>query len=171
MTDETAITDQVLAIAKDVFTAMIDGEEGGIWVWDGAPAQFVDPLHSWVDVHGAFPARAAVTAERTTCLDLARALMSMEPDEEVSTDDLVDAFGEVANVVGGNIKASLPGHSALSLPEVGDAPAVRNPDDLCRIDLLWRGQPISISVQGALPPLPTPHPPQEGPHLRKGVSP
>jgi hypothetical protein len=84
---------------------------------------------------------------------------------------VADAFGEIANVVGGNIKASLPGHSALSLPEVGDAPAVRNPDDLCRVDVLWRGQPLSICVQGALPPLPSPHPPQEGsfPH-EKGVS-
>jgi hypothetical protein len=63
--------------------------------------------------------------------------------------------------VGGNIKAALPGPSALSLPEVGNAPAVRNPLDVCRIDVLWRGQPVSISAQGALPPLPVPHPPHE----------
>ena len=145
MTDETAITDQVLAIAKDVFTAMIDGEEGGIWVWDGAPAQIVDPLHSWVDVHGAFPARAAVTAERTTCLDLARALMSMEPDEEVSTDDLVDAFGEVANVVGGNIKSLIPDPGALSLPQVASTlPQPTEPNH--RVELAWRGSPIFISL-------------------------
>ena len=56
--------------------------------------------------------------------------------------------------MGGNVKAALPGPSALSLPDVGDAPAVRNPADLCRVDVLWRGEPLSISVQGALPALP-----------------
>ena len=60
-------------------------------------------------------------------------------------------------MVGGNVKAALPGPSALSLPEVGNPPAVRNPADVVRIDVLWRGQPVSISVQGALPPLPVAH--------------
>ena len=67
-------------------------------------------------------------------------------DEE----DVADAFGEIANVVGGNVKAAAarPVRS-LSLPDVGDAPAVRNPADICRVDVLWRGEPLSISVQGA----------------------
>ena len=38
---------------------------------------------------------------------------------------------------------------------MGEAPALRNPADLCRIELQWRGEPLSISVQGALPALPT----------------
>ncbi len=68
-------------------------------------------------------------------------------------EDVADAFGEIANVVGGNVKAALPGPSGLSLPDVGDAPTVRNPADQCRVDVLWRGEPLSISVQGALPAL------------------
>ena len=39
-------------------------------------------------------------------------------DEE----DVADALGELANVVGGNVKAVLPGPSVLGLPEVGTAP-------------------------------------------------
>ena len=31
---------------------------------------------------------------------------------------------------------------------------MRNPADVCRVDVLWRGEPLSISVQGALPALP-----------------
>ena len=69
-------------------------------------------------------------------------------------EDVVDAFGEIANVVGGNVKAALPGSSGLSLPDVGHAPAPRNPGDVCRVDLLWRGETVSISGQGALPALP-----------------
>ena len=74
--------------------------------------------------------------------------------EVLEHEDVVDAFGEIANVVGGNVKAALPGSSGLSLPDVGDAPAPRNPEDVCRVDLLWRGETVSISVQGALPALP-----------------
>ena len=72
-------------------------------------------------------------------------------------EDVADAFGEIANVVGGNVKAALPGPSTLGLPQVGAAPAVRNPEDVCRLEVLWRGQPLVVSVQGALPPLSTPH--------------
>jgi hypothetical protein len=68
-----------------------------------------------------------------------------------------DPLSSWVDVVGGNVKAALPGPSALSLPEVGNPPALRNPSDVVRIDVLWRGQPVSISVQGALPPLPVAH--------------
>ena len=72
-------------------------------------------------------------------------------------EDIADAFGEIANVVGGNVKAALPGPSgARACPTSGTPPAVRNPADLCRVDVLWRGEPLSISVQGALPALPGP---------------
>ncbi len=143
--DDAAIVEQVLAIAKDIFTAMIDGQEGGILTWEGSAPHIGDPLHAWVDMGGAFPARAAVTAERSTCLDLARALMSMEPNEELSADDLVDAFGEVANVVGGNIKALIPDPGALSLPQVASAlPTGNEPNH--RVELAWWGRPILISL-------------------------
>jgi hypothetical protein len=84
------------------------------------------------------------------------------PPEPLEHEDVADAFGEIANVVGGNVKAALPGPSVLGLPEVGDAPAVRNPADVCRVDVLWRGQPLTISVQGILPPLPAAQPHNEG---------
>ena len=38
-------------------------------------------------------------------------------------EDVEDGLGELANVVGGNVKAVLPGPSVLGLPEVGSAPA------------------------------------------------
>ena len=86
--------------------------------------------------------------------DLTRALLGDHAPAELDDEDIADAFGEIANVVGGNVKAALPGPSALSLPDVGAAPAVRNPADVCRIDVVWRGEALSISVQGALPALP-----------------
>jgi chemotaxis protein CheX len=49
--------------------------------------------------------------------------------------------------VGGNVKAVLPGPSVLGLPEVGSTPAAG--PDTCRVELLWRDQSLTISVQGS----------------------
>ena len=43
----------------------------------------------------------------------------------IDDEDIEDALGELANVVGGNVKAVLPGPSALGLPEVGVRPRRR----------------------------------------------
>jgi hypothetical protein len=67
----------------------------------------------------------------------------------IDDEDIEDALGELANVVGGNVKAVLPGPSVLGLPEVGVAPEAGRPADTCRVDLLWRGQSLTISVQGS----------------------
>jgi chemotaxis protein CheX len=67
----------------------------------------------------------------------------------LDAEDVDDALGELANVVGGNVKAVLPGPSVLGLPEVGTAPEPGLPADICRVDLLWRGQSLTITVQGS----------------------
>ncbi len=123
------------------------------------PAELpADLLSSWVDVVGPWTGSVVLTTGRDTAAQLTRALLRESAPEELEYEDVTDAFGEIANVVGGNVKAALPGPSGLSLPEVGDAPAVRNPADLVRVVVLWRGEPVSISVQGALPALPGHHP-------------
>ncbi len=58
--------------------------------------------------------------------DLARTLamaMFAIPEREVSADDVRDALGELANIVGGNVKGVLAMSTVLSLPVVttGDA--------------------------------------------------
>ena len=62
----------------------------------------------------------------------------------VSLEDVQDALGEVANVVGGNLKALLPEGSTLSLPVVGyERPTAARPADHEQA-LLWRGGPLLI---------------------------
>jgi hypothetical protein len=82
-------------------------------------------------------------------VELARCLLAQHAPPVLDDEDVADGMGELANVVGGNIKAVLPGPSVLGLPEVGSAPAASSPADTCRTDLLWRGQALTISVQGA----------------------
>jgi chemotaxis protein CheX len=159
----TALIDEatVEAIAGDAWVALVGEDEVLVPVPGDLPA---DPLCAWVDVIGPWTGSVVITAGRQTAAELTRALLAEAAPELLDHEDVADAFGEIANVVGGNVKAALPGPSTLGLPEVGQAPAVRNPEDVCRIDVLWRGRPLAVSVQGALPPLPLPHPPHENPH-------
>ena len=141
----------VQSIAEDAWTALVGEDEFLVPVPGELPA---DVLSSWVDVVGPWTGTVVLTTARETAAGLTRALLGDHAPDELEDEDIADAFGEIANVVGGNVKAALPGPSALSRPDVGAAPAVRNPADVCRIDVLWRGEPLSISVQGALPALP-----------------
>ena len=141
----------VQSIAEDAWTALVGEDEILVPIPGELPSTV---LSSWVDVVGPWTGSVVLTTSRETAAGLTRALLGAHAPDELEDDDIADAFGEIANVVGGNVKAALPGPSALSLPDVGDAPAIRNAADLCRIDVLWRGEPLSISVQGALPALP-----------------
>jgi hypothetical protein len=140
----------VQAIAEEAWTALVGEDELLVPLPGDLPA---DVVSAWVDVVGPWTGTVVLTTGAQTAADLTRALLGDTAPELLDHEDVADAFGEIANVVGGNVKAALPGPSALSLPEVGDGPAVRNPADQLRVDVLWRGQPLSISVQGALPAL------------------
>jgi hypothetical protein len=141
----------VQSIAEDTWIALVGEDE----VLVPLPAELpADVLSSWVDVVGPWTGSVVLTTGRQTAAELTRALLADAAPELLEHEDVADAFGEIANVVGGNVKAALPGPSALGLPEVGVGPHVRNPADVVRVDVLWRGQPVAISVQGALPPLP-----------------
>jgi chemotaxis protein CheX len=141
----------VLSIAEEAWIALV-GEDEVLLPLPGTMPH--DVLSSWVDIVGPWTGSVVLTTGRQTAADLCRALLGDAAPPLLDHDDIADAFGEIANVVGGNVKAALPGPSALSLPEVGDGPAVRDPADVVRVDVLRRGQPLAISVQGAQPPLP-----------------
>ena len=150
----------VLSIAEDAWTALIGEDEALVPLPGELPA---DALSGWVQLTGPWTGRVVVTTARSTAEELATCMLKEHAPPVLDDEDVADALGEMVNVVGGNIKAVLPPPAALSLPRVGSPPAVPNAADVCRLDLLWRGQPLSISVQGALPPLPVPVPHSESP--------
>jgi hypothetical protein len=149
----------VESIAQHAWTALVGEDE----ILVAMPGELPDDVvSSWVDMTGPWTGTVILTTGRETAADLTRALLAETAPEPLEDEDIADALGEMANVVGGNVKASLSGPSVLSLPHVGEPPVVRNPADICRVDVLWRGQPLTISVQGVLPPLPVAQPHNEG---------
>ena len=136
----------VQSIAEEAWLALV-GEEEVLLPLAGGPAD--DAISSWVEIVGPWTGAVVITTARATAEELARCLLKEHAPPVLDAEDIEDGLGELANVIGGNVKAVLPGPSVLGLPEVGDAPEVTDPADVCRLDVLWRGQSMTISVQGA----------------------
>jgi chemotaxis protein CheX len=134
----------VQSIAQEAWSALVGDDEFLVPLPGGLPE---DAISSWVDVVGPWKGVVVLTCGRSTAEQLSRQMLKEHAPPVIDDEDIEDALGELANVVGGNVKAVLPGPSALGLPEVGDAPAAGS--DTCRVDLLWRGQSLTISVQGS----------------------
>jgi chemotaxis protein CheX len=146
--------DTVQSIAQEAWSALVGDDEFLVPLPGGLPD---DALSSWVEIVGPWTGAVVLTCGRSTAEQLARCLLKEHAPPVLDHEDVEDALGELANVVGGNVKAVLPGPSVLGLPEVGLAPEAGSPADTCRVDLLWRGQSLTISVQGAAGALSDPH--------------
>lgn len=150
--DRTAVdafggVDPVYEIASEVFAAMIDGAPDALQSWAGPAPVLAEELHAWVDVDGHDRSRVLLSTELATATALTRALLGLEPDDGVGDADIADALGEVANVVGGNVKALVPDPGALTLPEVAHArPAADAADLVHQVALDWRGRALVISL-------------------------
>jgi chemotaxis protein CheX len=144
----TALIDEptVQGIADEAWLAMVGDDEVLVPLSGAEPV--AEPLSSWVEIVGPWNGAVVITAGRDTAADLARCLLREHAPEVLDDEDVADALGELANVVGGNVKAVLPGPSVLGLPLVGAAPVASDPADTCRVETLWRGRPLTITVQG-----------------------
>jgi chemotaxis protein CheX len=142
----TDLLDQetVQSIAQEAWSALVGDDEFLVPLPGGPPD---DAVSSWVEIVGPWTGAVVLTCSRATAEELSRCLLKEHAPPVLDAEDIEDGLGELANVVGGNVKAVLPGPSVLGLPEVGSAPAAGS--DACRVDLLWRGQSLTISVQGS----------------------
>jgi len=138
---------QVTTVATEVFAAMVDGQTGFLVPSPGSSVSLADPLHAWVDLDTEPPGRVQVTAEASTADDLTRAFLHMDAAENVAAADVVDAFGEIVNIMGGNMKALLPRHVRLTMPEVSrQSPSGAGAQQVLEVVLAWRGRPFVITV-------------------------
>ncbi len=141
------VSDAILGIAQDLFATMIDGEPGTLDHWWGEAPELVDPRYTWVDVADAEIARVVIGLGRATGEEMTRALLMLDPAEPVSDADFVDAMGEVANVVCGNIKSLVTHPGTLTMPVVAEtAPSLTGGDCLVDATLSWRGAPLTVSL-------------------------
>jgi chemotaxis protein CheX len=144
--DMGIFAETVFAIAEEVFTAMIDPEPGALQQAFEPAEPPEDATWAWVDVHGEHPGRVMLGTDHDTAMMLTRALLAVPDDEAVSEADFVDAVGEIANVVGGNVKALVPDPGPLTLPQVAAAPPADGATLLHDAQLVWRGRALAITL-------------------------
>ncbi|HEV7725938.1 MAG TPA: chemotaxis protein CheX [Modestobacter sp.] len=138
----------VQSIADDVWTSLVG--DGEVLVPLPVPAPEVT-VSAWVQITGRWCGAVVVTCDEATAVALTECLLRARPPAVIEQEDVDDALGELANVLGGNVKSLLPELSSLGLPQTGPIPPASRPEDLCRVDAQWRGQSLTITVQGATP--------------------
>jgi CheY-specific phosphatase CheX len=106
----------VAQIVESVFITMMDLEVlPGETPW--GPSQ--DQLTSAVHLSGEWNGALLFECNRWQACRFAGRFLSMDPPQTV-TDDVRDVLGELANMIGGNLKCGLTTGLSLSMPSVTD---------------------------------------------------
>ncbi len=140
--------DDLRAIAEMVWSSYLD-PDGCNPLLDLPNEESQREVSASVSVTGAWWGHVEIRCSKTAARQAAAALFGLG-DAEASNDDVTDAVGELANIIGGNVKSLLPEPCALSLPHVLFDGDNRWPDvvQVCGMDGTWLGEPVTIKVLG-----------------------
>jgi chemotaxis protein CheX len=146
---EPVVTEGDLAeMAEQVWVSYLDPEGINPLVVHGDNKQSSD-VHSTVSITGSWHGHLVYASSRDAAKKAAAAFLAMEPDE-VGQEDISDVLGELANIVGGNVKAMLPAGCFLSLPTVVLAPDTASyypaAERISGLYGIWDNEPVSISM-------------------------
>jgi chemotaxis protein CheX len=144
---ETVSPDDVCIIATDVWASFLAVHLEQIPVED-------NPLSGRPSIVGAVRVTdawfGAVVLELTPSLARQVAATMFETTPDVITDgEVVDALGELTNMIGGNVKSLLPAPSQLSLPMVSESvwpTTVPGSTPICRVAFSVGPDTVHISV-------------------------
>ena len=114
MTESTL--EMLAQIVESVFTTMLDLEvtvTDNPWIPDG------DRMTSFVHLTGDWSGAVILECSRRQACLFAGRILLMDPPDTVD-DDVRDVLGELANMIGGNMKCTMPIGVCLSMPSVMD---------------------------------------------------
>jgi chemotaxis protein CheX len=135
-------------MVEQVWVSYLDPEGVSPLVTNGDHGQPTE-VHSTVSITGSWTGHVVYATSTSAAKRAAAAFLAMEVDE-VSQEDLSDVLGELANIVGGNVKAMLPPGCFLSLPQVVLAPEEKtiypNAERVSGLYGTWEGEPVSVSM-------------------------
>jgi chemotaxis protein CheX len=133
------------AITEMIWTSYLDplGENP---LMAGHAPQNADDVHGTVSVTGAWDGQVVVTFSQVAAQRATAALLGLEV-EEVSAPDVMDAVGELVNIIGGSVKSLMPQPTVLSLPSVRTGPSVElSGTEVVRLTGTWMDEPVTIAV-------------------------
>lgn len=105
---------EVVAVTQSVWASLLEDE------LSPSSEQGLDPtvmMTSCVHISGAWEGAICVDCSTALARRVTGAMFDIALDE-IGSDELVDALGEIANMIGGNVKSMVEGSCLLSLPAV-----------------------------------------------------
>jgi chemotaxis protein CheX len=136
--------DDLEVITREVWTSFLDGDPAGLVAGGDPPTG--EQITGCVHLSGAYTGSIMLQCSPPAARDAAAALFSIAPGD-VTQIEVVDAIGEIANMVGGNVKSMLPGPSLLSLPMVVQGVlSVPGAQVVRTVQLIWRAEPLTVSL-------------------------
>jgi chemotaxis protein CheX len=146
--DVVVSEDDLAEMVEQVWLSYLDPEGVRPLVPTGDHSQ-PSEVHSSVSISGSWTGHVVYASSTAAGRRAAAAFLAMDA-ADIGPEDLSDVLGELANIVGGNVKAMLPPGCFLSLPQVVLAPesATRYPnaDRVGGLYAVWDGEPVSISM-------------------------
>lgn len=115
------------------------------------PADAVLPVTAFVQITGAWTGTVLVSCSTELAAAVTGAMLAL-PAEEVAQEDISDAVGEVANMVGGSVKSLIAEPAELSLPTVifgAQGASVPGTELLQQIERSCVGEPLRVTVLAA----------------------
>jgi CheY-specific phosphatase CheX len=140
-----AIDDDIKDIAMTIWATLFELplEDG-----DAAPLGPESTVTSCVQIDGAWHGAVVLQCPLTLARTLTAAMFQADTAPEL--DEIHDALGELANMLGGNVKALLPGPSRISLPAVAVGSdyhlSVVGTDAVTSLSFACDGHPLRITL-------------------------
>jgi len=103
-------------IVESIFSTMLDLKVSPAEV---SLPPHADRLTASVFLEGSWNGAVSIECSRQVACSFAGRLLAMDPPEAVN-DEVRDAFGELANMIAGNVKSAIAADSRISMPSVVD---------------------------------------------------
>lgn len=143
MTAELLAPEDILGIAGDLWASYLGDEPT-----PSVPGLVTPETSASVSIVGEWNGLVVITTSVLGARLVASVLLET-PEDEVTGEDVTDAFGELVNIVGGNVKSALPGPSSLSLPLVSQGEVsigARGVQIVAEAALEWYSELFEITV-------------------------
>lgn len=146
------VMDDVWSVVEAVWESLL-----GAWPAPVAPAGVgEDWLSAVVTVDGDWRGEVSLSCSLRTAQHMSRTMLEVagdEPDPDV--EDVEDAMREVVNVIGGNVKALVPGGRSLGLPVLAVGSPAVDGDLVGELHVGWPGRYARVAVWRNSPPVAT----------------
>jgi len=139
-------TEELLSIAEMVWASYLDPAGEHPLEVDPVPGPGVTDVVANVAISGAWDGRVLLSFSPLAAKRAAGALLGVEEAEQVGDADVVDAVGELVNIIGGGVKSLMPQPTVLSLPAVSHGAFPELGGEVCRLTGTWNGEPVSVAV-------------------------